>query len=130
MKIHSTEVRQLALRALERGEGRSDVSRLLSVPLATLDRWWGEFRRSGKEAPLPRGHLKAAFGAAELPRLEAQLRAAPDATIEHHVQQWRAQTGGRASGSSLHRALKKLGWSRKKRVESQRAGRVGAAVVA
>jgi transposase len=116
MKIHSKEVRQLALQALERGERRSEVSRMLCVPVPTLDRWRREFRRSGQNAPLPRGHRQAAFGEQELPLLEAQLRQNPDATLDRQVEQWRHQTGRPASRSSLKRALLKLGWTRKKRV--------------
>ena len=114
MKIHSKEVRQLALRALERGERRAQISRMLCVPVPTLDRWWREFRRNGQDAPWPRGHLKAAFGAEELPALAAQLRQSPDATLDRHLEQWRHQTGRTASRSSLKRALVKLGWTRKK----------------
>jgi len=116
MKIHSKEVRQLALRALKRGDRRAEVSRMLCVPVPTLDRWWRQFRSSGQDAPLPRGHLKAAFGAEELPVLAAQLRHSPDAALDRHVEQWRQQTGRPASRSSLKRALVKLGWTRKKRV--------------
>lgn len=115
MKIHSKEVRQLALRALERGERRAEVSRMLCVPVPTLDRWRHEFRRSGQEAPLPRGHLQAAFGAGELLLLEAQLRQSPDATLDRQVEQWCHRTGRASSRSSLKRALVKLGWTRKKR---------------
>ncbi len=119
MKFHSAAVRQLALKALERGEARGSVSRMLDVPLSTLDRWWGEFRRSGKQAPLPRGHKRAAFCGEELVRLEEQVRSCPDATLEQQAARWREDTGQSASRSSVHRALKKLGekgWTRKKRV--------------
>jgi transposase-like protein len=85
MKIHSTEVRGLALAALERGEKRAEVSRLLEVPVGTLDRWRREFRRTGKNAPASRGHKRAAFPAADLPRLEVQLRSWPDATLEQQA---------------------------------------------
>ena len=125
MKFHSTEVRQLALCALERGESRRSVAAMFAMPLSTLDRWWGEFRHLGKRAPLPRGHRRAAFSGADLARLESQLRACPDATLEQQAANWRQTTGQQASRASLHRALKRLGppgpngpmgWTRKKRV--------------
>jgi transposase len=114
MKIHSAEVRGLALAALERGEKRTQVSGLLEVPVGTLDRWRREFRRSGKNVPAARGHKRAAFPAANLPRLEAQLRSCPDATLQQQAATWRQNTGQNASRSSVQRALKTLGWSRKK----------------
>lgn len=119
MKFHSAEVRQLALAALERGEPRQVVSQLFEVPVGTLDRWRREFRQTGKNAPAPRGHKRAAFEAVDLPLLEAQLRAAPDATLEQQAALWRQNTGRPASRSSVQRALKRLGprgWTRKKRV--------------
>jgi len=116
MKIHSAEVRHLALAALERGEKRTAVSGMLEVPVGTLDRWRREFRRTGKKAPAARGHKRAAFSAADLPRLEAQLRVCPDATLQQQVVTWRQSTGQSASRSSLQRAVQVLGWSRKKRV--------------
>jgi transposase-like protein len=67
MKIHSGEVRQLALAALERGEKRAAVSQMFKVPVGTLDRWRREFRRLGKSAPAARGHQRSAFTLAELP---------------------------------------------------------------
>jgi transposase len=116
MKIHSAEVRRLALAALERGEKRAEVAGLLEVPIGTLDRWRREFRRTGKNAPAARGHKRAAFSAADLPCLEAQLRSCPDATLEQQAATWRQNTGQSASRSSVQRALRVLGWSRKKRV--------------
>src|SRR4028118_1388969 len=109
MKIHSAEVRGLALAALERGEKRAEVSRLLKVPLRTLDRWRQEFRQSGKKAPAARGHKRAVFGVGELgelPRLQAQLRVCPDATLEQQAETWRQNTGQSASRSSVQRAMK------------------------
>ena len=119
MKIHSAEVRSLALAALERGEQRQEVARLCEVPLGTLDRWWREFRRTGKKAPAARGHKRPAFSAADLPRLEVQLRSCPDATLEQQAATWRQSTGQKASRSSVQRAIKVLGWSRKKESKCQ-----------
>jgi len=116
MKIHSAEVRSLALAALERGEKRAEVARWLNVPLRTLDRWRQEFRQSGKKAPAARGHKRAAFCSEDLPRLEAQLRACPDATLQQQAETWQQNTRQSASRSSVQRAIKRLGWSRKKRV--------------
>jgi transposase len=116
MKIHSAEVRQLALATLERGDKRGQVSVMLEVPVGTLDRWWREYRRTGKNAPAARGHKRAAFSGADLPRLEAQLRSCPDATLEQQAATWRYSTGQGASRSSVQRAMQVLGWSRKKRV--------------
>jgi transposase len=119
MKFHSAQVRQVALRALERGETRGSVSRLVAVPLSTLDRWWSQFGRSSKQAAWPGGHKRAAFSGQDLVRLEAQLRACPDATLQQQAARWRQETGQNASRAWVQRGLKRLGvkgWTRKKRV--------------
>lgn len=116
MKIHSGEVRSLALRALERGQGRAQVSQTMEVPLGTLDRWWREYRRTGKTAPCKRGHLLGQFDASALAVLEAQLREKPDATAQEQARVWHERTGRRVSLSTLRRARLALGWSYKKRV--------------
>jgi transposase len=116
MKIHSGEVRGLALSALERGEGRANVSRTLCIPLGTLDRWWREYRQSGKTAPSKRGHLKRQFDAGNLALLEEQLRQKPDATAHEQARIWQERTGRAVSVSTLRRARLALGWSHKKRV--------------
>ena len=116
MKIHSSEERGLALRALERGEGRVKVSRTMEVPLGTLDRWWREYRRSGKTAPCKRGHLRGQFAALALTILEAQLRQYPDATAQEQARRWQERSGRPVSVSTLRRARLALGWSHKKRV--------------
>ena len=115
MKIHSGEVRGLALRSLERGEGRVKVSRTMEVPLGTLDRWWREYRRSGKTAPCKRGHLRGQFDAPALVALEEQLREQPDATAQEQARRWHERNGRCVSVSTLRRARLALGWTHKKR---------------
>jgi transposase len=115
MKVYGSELRQAALRALEAGQKRQAVALMLGVSVPTLDRWRREHRQSGQVAPRPRGHKRCAFGTRESELLQELLRQAPDATLEQHLQAWRAQTGQSASRASLARAIVRLGWTRKKR---------------
>src|SRR5688500_8965903 len=102
---------------------------MLSVSVPTLDRWRREHRQSGQVAPCPRGHKRCAFGTQESQLLQALLRQAPDATLEQHLQAWRAQSGQNASRASLARAIVRLGWTRKKERECQRAQSTSAPAV-
>jgi transposase len=47
--------------------------------------------------------------------LERQLQAHPDATLQEHCEQWRAQTGTPVSISRMSRAILLLKWTRKKK---------------
>ena len=116
MKIYGPELRQSALAALERGEKRRSVSLMLEVSVPTLDRWRRQQRQSGQVAPRPRGHLRCAFEAKESAVLEELLHQTPDATLEAHLEEFGRVTGHSASRASLARAVKRLGWTRKKRV--------------
>lgn len=116
MKIYGRELRQVALRALEEGQRRRQVSEMLGVSVPTLDRWRREYRLQGQEAARPRGHKRCAFSRDDLPRLKSLVEAAPDAPLDQHLAQWQHQSGQSASYSSLRRALVRLGWSFKKRV--------------
>ncbi len=115
MKIHSAEIRGRVLSALERGESRQGVAGMFAVPLGTLDRWWREYRASGKVAPAPRGRERPLFEATALERLRAQLRQAPDKTAWQHAALWQEATGQSVSVSTLRRARLRLGWTHKKR---------------
>jgi transposase len=64
----------------------------------------------------------ARIGPAEQPALHAQLAAAPDATLAEHCATWGRAQGARVSEATMHRAIARLGWTRKKR-PSGRASR-------
>jgi len=57
----------------------------------------------------------------ELPRLQRQLEAHNDATLEEHCQRWTEQTGVQVSVSTMHRALKRLSITFKKDDSIRRA---------
>jgi transposase len=52
---------------------------------------------------------------AQYPALLAQLTALPDATLEQHCDQWEREQGMRVSISTMSRAQRRIGWTRKKR---------------
>jgi transposase len=116
MKIYGQELRQVALRALESGQRRREVSEMLGVSVPTLDRWRREFRLQGQDASRPRGHKRSVFAPDDLAALRSVVEAAPDDTLLEHLARWQEHSGQSASYSSLRRALVRLGWSFKKRV--------------
>jgi len=48
-------------------------------------------------------------------RLQPQLEAHPDATLEEHCRLWEAETGVKVSISTMSRAILRLRWTRKKK---------------
>jgi transposase len=56
-----------------------------------------------------------AIGPDDAVALRAQVAAMPDATLAEHCEAWVAARGVRVGISAMHRALRRLGITRKKR---------------
>jgi transposase len=109
---YATDLRERVLTACEAGEGsQAEVAGRYRVGERTLSGWLRAAREEGRRAPKPRGGGRApAFDAEAAVRLRAAVRADDDATLEEL---------GRAAGvsccaSAVHRALARLGITRKK----------------
>ena len=80
-----------------------------------------------KSLPKPKRLPRVGATAAEQRRaLWAQLEANPEATLEKHREMWEREHGVRVSVATMSRAIRKLGWSYRKRRPSLRARRAGA----
>ena len=115
MKQYSVDLRERLLRAIDAGLPQAEAARLFGVGTTTLKRWKRLRRERGTAAPRPRPGRPPTIGPDERAALEAQVRAAPDATLAAHCDRWAADRGVRVSPSTMSRALAKLGWPLKKR---------------
>jgi transposase len=113
-KAYSRDLRERALVQLDAGRPVHEVAALFGVHRTTLLRW-RQRRERGELAPRPRAGRTPKIGPAERPRLLAQVRAAPDATLREHCTAWEAATGVAVSAATMCRALKKVRWTLKKR---------------
>lgn len=114
MKAYSLDLRERVVCAALNGLSRREVVATFGVSLATLKRWLrlhqqGDLRP--QSIPGRRHHLRLE---AE-PLLRAQLRAHPDATLDEHRQQWYREQGQSMSRATMARAIKRVGYTRKKR---------------
>jgi transposase len=88
---------------------------MLGVSLATIKRYLKQRREQGHVRPkvipgrAPKKRAKLQAG------LDPQLRAHDDATLERHCDLWEQTHGEPVSRWTMSRAIKRLGWSRKKR---------------
>jgi transposase len=114
-RAYSVDLRERSLRALASGMPAAEVAQLFDVSVASLYRWrtrlqtCGDLtagRSSGRPRAIPPGAEAA---------LRAQVAAAPDATLAEHCARWQVETGEVVSRAALHRALGRLGLTRKKR---------------
>jgi transposase len=117
MGIASAQVRQRAINAYMAGEGtQALVAKLYGVDLSTFQRWLQRYRKSGRAAPLPRGHNPPALDDAQMQQLSVLVQRIPDATLE----QLRHDMGLSCSIVAVHNALKRLGYRYKKNATGQR----------
>jgi transposase len=115
MKAYSLDLRVRVLAALDGGMSRADAVRTFQVSLGSIKRWL-RLRQSGDSlSPKPRTGKTTSISAAQLPTLRFQLEQFPDASLAEHARRWNADHATSLSQWTLGRAIRRLGWSRKKR---------------
>jgi transposase len=114
MKQYSADFRDRLLRALDAGLARAEAARTFGVTDRTIRRWQRQRRETGSVAPKPRRGRGRLLDPAAEGQLLAQVRAQPDATLAEHCAVWDAAHGVRLSTATMSRALRHVGWSRKK----------------
>ena len=115
MEQYPADFRDRLLRAVDAGLARAEAARRFGVAVRTVQRWQRRRREAGGVAPAPRPGRPPRIGAADLPALEAQLRARPDATLAEHRDAWERERGVRLSVATMSRAVRRAGWTVKKR---------------
>ena len=114
MKAYSLDLRTRVLAAIDGGMSRAAV-RTFQVSLGSIKRWLRLRQTGGSLAPKPRTGKTASISAAQLPTLRFQLEQFPDASLAEHARRWNADHATSLSQWTLGRAIRRLGWSRKKR---------------
>lgn len=115
VKAYSPDLRERVLRAVDQGYKRADIIKLFGVSRATIKRYLKRRRETGEAnvKSIP-GRPSKKFAPLQA-GLVAQLEAYSDATLEAHCQMWKAQQGMTVSMTTMSRAIRRVGWTRKKR---------------
>jgi transposase len=117
MNAYSKDLRIRVLDAVDGGEHREEIVRLFGVSPATIGRWLRRRRETGDVAARPSpGRTRRICSSVEEQRaLWVQLEARPEATLEEHRELWERERGVRVSLATMSRAIRRLGWTYKKR---------------
>lgn len=112
MKNYSDDLRERVVRACDEKRGtRKEIAELFNVSTAWIRRLLQRRRENGHFSAWPRGGCKPAkFKGQTLDQLKALVDQQPDATLQELLD----RSGVDASIMAVHRALEKLGCSRKK----------------
>ena len=114
MKAYSLDLRERVVRAVDQGEPRSEIVRMLGVSLSTIKRYLKQRRESGHVRPKAILGRPARKGAALEAGLVAQLQAHPDVSLERHCELWESEQGMQVSTSTMSRLIERVGWTRNK----------------
>jgi transposase len=115
MKAYSVDLRAQVLRAVDQGYPREEIVKLLGVSRATIKRYVKQRRQTGTVAPKAiAGRPPKKLGLLQA-ELVAQLQAHDDLRLEDHCQLWEQTHGVLVSTATMSRAIKRVGWTRKKR---------------
>ncbi|MGZ6391125.1 MAG: IS630 transposase-related protein [Ktedonobacterales bacterium] len=115
MKAYSADLREKVLRAADQGYPREEIVKVFGVSLATIKRYLKQRRETGTVAPkaIP-GRPPNKLGPLQA-ELVPHLQARDDWRLEDHCQWWEQTHGITVSTATMSRAIKRLGWTRKKR---------------
>lgn len=114
MKGYSVDLRHRVLAAVARGLPRQQVVQTFGVSGGTIKRWLTKQRTGADLAPQSPTGRRATISPDQYPALRAQLAAHPDATFAQHADVWNAAHSSSLSQWTLGRAIRRVGWTRKK----------------
>ena len=115
MRAYSIDMRERILQAVEQGYPREEIMKLFGISRSAIKRYLKQWHETGNISarPIP-GRLSKKFAPLQA-GLTPQLQAHPDVTLEVHCQLWEQEHGQRVSTTTMGRAIRRMGWTRKKR---------------
>ncbi len=121
---YSADLRERVLRACECGRlSRARIAKLFQVGETTIYRWLQEWRAEGRRAAKPHaGGPAPRLDAAALDKLQELVAESNDLTLTEYAAKLAERAGVQVAGSTVCRALRKLGLPRKKDAAGARAG--------
>ena len=116
MRGYSLDLRLKVLAAVDLGMPRKEVARTFGVSKPTVDRYLSLRRQTGEIGPpQPSGRAPSLTATVTQRRaLWTQLEENDHATLERHCELWESKQGDRVSVPTMWRAVRKLGWSKKR----------------
>lgn len=110
------ELRERAIAALDSGMSKWQVHKTFNISRSTLDHWLKRREATGSLA------ASTAYRRGPEPAIDDReatrefIEAHKEQTLAQMCEAWQAQTGQRVSDVTMSHTLKRLGYSRKKRV--------------
>ena len=115
MRAYSTDLKERLVRAVADGQPMREAARRFGVAVNTVKRAVVQERETGSLERKPIPGCPRRIGVEQEAALATRLEAAPDATVLEHCGWWVEQYGQQLSEATMWRAIRRLGWTHKKR---------------
>src|SRR5215831_4716328 len=115
MRAYSTDLKERLVRAVADGQPMRAAARRFGVAVTTVKRAVVQARATGSLARKPIPGRPRELTRDQEAILRARLQAAPDATVGEHCAWWAEHQGHLMSVTTMWRAIRRLGWTQKKR---------------
>jgi transposase len=115
MRAYSTDLKERLVRAVADGQPMRAAARRFGVAVTTVKRAVVQERVTGSLERKPIPGCPRRIGPQQEAALRARLEAAPDATVLEHGAWWAEHYGQHLSEATMWRAIRRLGWTHKKR---------------
>lgn len=113
MRATSLDLRQRAVAAVHAGHAKRQVATWFGVDRSTLNRYL-RLEASGSLAAKPLPGRAPRISPDQHDDLVRQLHLHPAATLAEHCRRWEAVHGVTISIATMSRAIRRVGWTRKK----------------
>jgi transposase len=108
MKQSPADLRERLLGAIDAGLPLAAAGRLVGVCPSTIRRLRQRQRMTGSVMARPRPGPASRIGGKQAATVQAQVAAAPDATLAVHCAVWEQQQGVRVSVATMSRVIRRL----------------------
>ncbi len=116
MKAYSLDLRTRVLAAIQRGMPRTEIIQTFQISRSSLKRWYTQYQMTGDLAPArPTGGPNRRIGPDDESTVRQYVQTTPDATLADHAAHWNAEHTTTVSVSTIGRAIRRLGITRKKK---------------
>lgn len=130
MKAYSQDLRERVLRAVDEGKPRAQIIAFFGGSRAPIKRYVKQRRETGNVHPHAIPGRTPKKGAALQAKVEELLQERSDARLEDYCHMWESRSGVNVSPSTMSRAIRQAGYTRKKDVGSKRAEAAGTSLLA
>ena len=115
MRAYSTDLKERLVRAVADGQPMREAARRFNVCVNTVKRAVVQEHETGSLERKPIPGYPRRIGPEREAALRARLEAAPHATVLEHCAWWAEHYGQQLSEATMWRAIRRLGWTHKKK---------------